>query len=95
MLVELQRPADALAEYKASLKLSPNRFDSLYGAMRAAASIHTPEMHAAAESYLLQFMTCCGFAGDRPEIKEAGKVVSYHQEEAMPQTYDAGIFKQD
>ena len=40
-------------------------------------------------------MTCCGFAGDRPEIKEAGKVVSYHQEEAMPQTYDAGIFKQD
>src|SRR5438067_69349 len=88
MLVELQRPADALAEYKASLKLSPNRFDSLYGAMRAAASIHTPEMHAAAESYLLQFMTCCGFAGDRPEIKEAAKVVSIHRLERAPQSVE-------
>jgi tetratricopeptide (TPR) repeat protein len=75
MLLEAKRPADALAEYKASLKLSPNRFDSLYGAMRAAASIHTPEMHAAAESYLLQFMNCCGLGGDRPEIKDVGKFV--------------------
>jgi len=73
MLLDLKRPADALAEYKTILKNSPNRFDSLYGAMRAAASINTPEMHAAAESYLTQFMNCCGFGGDRPEIKEASK----------------------
>ena len=76
MLMELKRPVDAVAEYKASLKVSPNRFDSLYGAMRAAASVNTPEMHAAAESYLLDFMKCCGFGGDRPEIKEIGKFVS-------------------
>ncbi|HEX8765228.1 MAG TPA: hypothetical protein VF740_08710 [Candidatus Acidoferrum sp.] len=82
MLVELKRPVDALTEYKASLELSPNRFDSLYGAMRAAASVHTPEMHAAAASYLTQFMACCGFGGDRPEIQEAGKFISYHREEA-------------
>src|SRR5215472_3666705 len=81
MLLELKRPTEALAEYKASLKHSPNRFDSLYGAMRAAASINTPEMHAAAESYLSDFMKCCGFGGDRPEIKEAGKFVSFHPQD--------------
>jgi len=82
MLLESKRPVDALTEYKASLQLSPNRFDSLYGAMRAAASVNTPEMHAAAESYLLEFMKCCGFGGDRPEIKEAGKFVSLHPQDA-------------
>jgi hypothetical protein len=85
MLFELKRPADALAEYKTVLKNSPNRFDGLYGAMRAAATINTPEMHAAAESYLTQFMNCCGFGGDRPEIKEAGKYVSFHQQEDRTQ----------
>jgi hypothetical protein len=84
MLFELKRPVDALTEYKASLKNSPNRFDSLIGAMRAAASVHTPEMRAAAEAYLTQFMSCCGFGGDRPEIKEAGKYVSYRQQEMPP-----------
>jgi tetratricopeptide (TPR) repeat protein len=73
MLLELQHPAEALAEYKVALKNSPNRFNSLYGAMRTAASIHTPEMHAAAESYLTEFMACCGLGGDRPEIKIAEK----------------------
>jgi tetratricopeptide (TPR) repeat protein len=85
MLLELKRPADALAEYKTSLKNSPNRFDGLFGAMRAAAAINTPEMHAAAESYLSQFMNCCGFGGDRPEIKEAANYVSFHQQEVLPQ----------
>ncbi len=85
MLVELKRPAEAIAEYKTALKNSPNRFDSLYGAMRAAASINTPEMHAAAESYLTQFMNCCGFGGDRPEIKEASKYISLRQQEVLPQ----------
>src|SRR5499427_7577373 len=31
MLLEVKRPVDALTEYKASLKNSPNRFDSLIG----------------------------------------------------------------
>lgn len=81
MLVELKRPVDAVAEYKASLKLSPNRFDSLYGAMRAAASVNTPEMHATAESFLTEFMACCGFGGDRPEIKEVGKFSSRYPQD--------------
>jgi tetratricopeptide (TPR) repeat protein len=36
LLVELGKPAEALQEYEASLKNSPNRFNGLYGAARAA-----------------------------------------------------------
>ena len=36
MLLELDRPAEALVEYEAALERSPNRFNSLYGAGRAA-----------------------------------------------------------
>ena len=38
MLLELERPADALAEYRASLTREPNRYRSLYGASRAASA---------------------------------------------------------
>jgi len=38
MLLELKRPAEALAEYRESLKREPNRYRSLYGASRAAAA---------------------------------------------------------
>lgn len=36
MLLDLDQPVAALAEYEASLERSPNRFNSLYGAGRAA-----------------------------------------------------------
>ncbi|NIS78838.1 MAG: hypothetical protein GTO14_01095, partial [Anaerolineales bacterium] len=36
MLLELERSEEALAEYEGSLERSPNRFNSLYGAGRAA-----------------------------------------------------------
>ena len=36
MLLELHQPQQALAEYEVSLKLSPNRFNGLYNAGRAA-----------------------------------------------------------
>jgi hypothetical protein len=36
MLVELKRPADALAEYRAALAREPKRYRSLYGAQQAA-----------------------------------------------------------
>jgi tetratricopeptide (TPR) repeat protein len=36
MLLQLDRPLEALSEYEAALKRSPNRFNSLYGAGRAA-----------------------------------------------------------
>jgi tetratricopeptide (TPR) repeat protein len=36
MLLQLDRPMEALSEYEAALERSPNRFNSLYGAGRAA-----------------------------------------------------------
>src|SRR5581483_6931244 len=36
LLLELKQPAQALAEYEASLQSAPRRFNSLYGAARAA-----------------------------------------------------------
>ena len=36
LLLELKQPAEALREYEASLKNSPNRFNGLYGAAKAA-----------------------------------------------------------
>jgi tetratricopeptide (TPR) repeat protein len=36
MLVLLEKPGDAISSYEASLKISPNRFNSLYGAGYAA-----------------------------------------------------------
>jgi tetratricopeptide (TPR) repeat protein len=38
ILLDQSKPADALKEFEASLKLQPNRFWSLYGAARAAKS---------------------------------------------------------
>ena len=36
MLLQMNKPADALVAYQASLELAPNRLDSLLGASRAA-----------------------------------------------------------
>jgi hypothetical protein len=38
MLIALGRPAEALVEYRATLTKEPNRFHTLYGAMRAASA---------------------------------------------------------
>ena len=68
MLLELKRPAEALAEYKAALKNSPNRFDGLLGAARAArASGDTSE----AQSLYAKLEEICSPGADRPELAEA------------------------
>jgi tetratricopeptide (TPR) repeat protein len=46
MLLELGQARDALAEYEAALDRSPNRFNSLYGAGRAAELAGDPELAA-------------------------------------------------
>ena len=68
MLLELRRPADALAEYKASLKLSPNRFDGLLGAARSAQASGDA---TAAQTFYAQLASVCSTAADRPELAEA------------------------
>ncbi len=71
MLLELKRPADALAEYKTALKNSPNRFDGLLGAARAAQASGDAN---AAQSFYAQLASVCSPAADRPELAEAKSV---------------------
>src|SRR6267142_670279 len=40
MLMEMQKPQEALAEYETSLRTDPNRFNGLYGAAQAAEMAH-------------------------------------------------------
>jgi len=73
MLLELKRPSDALAEYKAALKNSPNRFDSLYGAGHAA---QLAGDSAAANAYFTKLTEICAPAADRAELSEAKSYLS-------------------
>jgi tetratricopeptide (TPR) repeat protein len=69
MLLELQRPEEALAEYEKSLTTDPNRFNGLYGAARAAELAHLPEK--AAQYYAQLLENCAGSDSDRPELAQA------------------------
>jgi tetratricopeptide (TPR) repeat protein len=73
MLLELKRPTEALAEYKAALKNSPNRFDSLYGAGHAA---QLAGDSAAANAYFTKLTEICAPAADRAELNEAKSYVT-------------------
>jgi hypothetical protein len=73
MLFELKRPADALAEYKTSLKNSPNRFDGLFGAARAAQALGDA---AGAQSFFAKLAEVCAPDADRPELTEAKTVLA-------------------
>jgi hypothetical protein len=68
MLMELKRPAEALAEYRVVLKNSPNRFDALLGAARSSqAAGDTSE----AQSFYAKLAGICPSGADRPELAEA------------------------
>lgn len=69
MLLDAGRPAEALAEYGAALRRSPNRFNSLYGAGRAAESAH--DSAAARTHYARLVETCQQADAARDEIKHA------------------------
>jgi tetratricopeptide (TPR) repeat protein len=70
MLAEAKRPKEALVEYERSLKLSPNRFNGLYGAGRAA---ETAGDSAAARHYFAALLdaTANGGQSHRAEIAHA------------------------
>jgi tetratricopeptide (TPR) repeat protein len=72
MLLELKRPAEALASYKAALRDSPRRFNSLYGAARAAELTGNT---AEAREYYATLVQSCDPAADRPELKQAAGMV--------------------
>jgi len=75
MLLEMSRPGDALAEYERALKTDPNRFNSLYGAARAA---ELAQQTAKASSYYAQLLKNCddGAHSERPELARAKNLVA-------------------
>jgi tetratricopeptide (TPR) repeat protein len=72
MLLELKRPEEAFAEYVAELKMNPNRFDSLYGAGRAAELAGKIDQ---AMLYYGRLLTICqGSNSERPELIPAKRI---------------------
>ena len=73
LLTEINRPEEALTEYEAELKLNPNRFDSLYGAGRAAEAAKQPQKAA---SYYQQLTKFCASNSQRTELAHARQFLS-------------------
>jgi tetratricopeptide (TPR) repeat protein len=75
MLLELKRPQEALAEYQKALTLSPNRFNGLYNAGRAAEAAGDKSQ---AQGYYATLMklTNDGSQSSRPEFDHVRSVVS-------------------
>jgi len=69
MLLELKRPEESLAEYAAELKTNPNRFNSLYGAARAAELAEQKDK--ARRYYAALVANCRGSNSERPELMHA------------------------
>jgi tetratricopeptide (TPR) repeat protein len=75
ILLELERPQDALVEYRKALVLSPNRFNGLYNAGRAAEAAGDKSQ---AVHYYEQLMkvTDNGANSSRPEFLHVKSMVS-------------------
>lgn len=74
MLIELGRPAEALAEYEAALRSSPGRFNSLYGAAQAAERAGDSRKAAA---YYAELVKLAGEGdGRRAEMRHAREYLS-------------------
>lgn len=74
MLLDMHQPEKALIEYEAELKVSPNRFNSLYGAGSAAELANQPEK--ALEYYVQLVKICAGATSSRPELVHAREAVA-------------------
>jgi tetratricopeptide (TPR) repeat protein len=74
MLLDMNRPAEALAQYEVSLKTDPNRFNGLYGAAHAAEMLQQKEKAAGYYAQLLK--NCEGINSDRPELATARTLVA-------------------
>jgi tetratricopeptide (TPR) repeat protein len=77
MLLGKNRQTEALAEYETDLKDNPNRFDSLYGAARAAE--RAGEKEKASNYYAQLVKNCEGSSSGRPELSEAKEWLARQQ----------------
>jgi tetratricopeptide (TPR) repeat protein len=73
MLMEANKPEEALAEYQAALKSDPGRFDSLYGAAHAAELAGKHDK--ANEYYSALVKNCEGSKSERSELQHAREQV--------------------
>jgi hypothetical protein len=74
ILMEMNSSDRALVEYESELKLNPNRFDSLFGAARAAEAVGQSK---AANKYYSQLAKICeGGNSERPELLRARSVLA-------------------
>jgi tetratricopeptide (TPR) repeat protein len=69
MLLEMNRPREALTAYEKSLKTDPNRFNGLYGAARSAVLLHQTQTAAGYSAKLLK--NCEGAMPERVELSQA------------------------
>jgi hypothetical protein len=69
LLLELHQPAPALKEYETVLEESPNRFNALYGAARAAEL--SKDRKKARANYKKLVLLCARSNNARPELQEA------------------------
>jgi hypothetical protein len=76
MLLEMNKPAKALAQFEATLKKEPRRFRSLYGAAHAAQLSGSREL---SRKYFGELLAVCAQSDKpgRPEIQEARKATSH------------------
>jgi tetratricopeptide (TPR) repeat protein len=75
MLLELNKPQEALAEYEKSMKTDPNRFNGLAGAAQASEQAGHNDK---ANTYYAQLLKNCddGKNSDRPELRRAKMVLA-------------------
>jgi tetratricopeptide (TPR) repeat protein len=74
ILLEAKRPQQALVEYQADLKFSPNRFNGLAGAARAAEE--AGKQTQANEYYATLVKVCDGGSSSRPELTRARNLLA-------------------
>jgi tetratricopeptide (TPR) repeat protein len=73
MLMELHQPSQALAEYESALKVSPNRFNDLYG---AAAAAQMAGDSGKAKTYYSKLRENCPANADREELQKMKMVAA-------------------
>ena len=74
LLLELKQPREALREFEASFRNTPNRFNGLYGAARAA---RLGDDEKTARTYYAKLIELCAHADTiRPELEEAKAYVA-------------------
>ena len=78
MLLQMNRPSEALAEFESSMRVDPNRFNGLYGAAKSAEVLNQKEKAA---KYYSQLLKNCdnGTNSKRPELAEAKATIKSGQ----------------